>query len=221
MQLADTQFPAAFTSGCTAEMCAIRDSPLAELASVAPVRASPPTIDISVDPLDPFEPNPTTSADLDPAAAGTNATKPIDPTTPYPVDPTTNVPRGPDPTTAGTTARTTAASAGKADALTTNPFTTTAPGTSVSSVTLVGISKDRPEKLHEWAQKLNLPPGMVFLSDPGGRIGKEYGVHSALLGLATTRKTVIVDNGVVKDSYVANVGVKSHAGWVEKHLNTV
>ncbi|EJT52963.1 hypothetical protein A1Q1_00474 [Trichosporon asahii var. asahii CBS 2479] len=188
-------------------MCAIRDSPLAELASVAPVRASPPTIDISVDPLDPFEPNPTSSADLDPAAAGTNATKPIDPTTPYPVDPTTNVPRGPDPTTG--------------DALTTNPFTTTAPGTSVSSVTLVGISKDRPEKLHEWAQKLKLPPGMVFLSDPGGRIGKEYGVHSALLGLATTRKTVIVDNGVVKDSYVANVGVKSHAGWVEKHLNTV
>lgn len=92
--------------------------------------------------------------------------------------------------------------------------------TSSSSVTLVGISKDSPEKLHKWAEHLKLPPGMVFLSDPGGRVGKEYGVGSAFLGLATTRKTVIVDNGVVKDTYVANVGVKSHAGWVEKHLNT-
>lgn len=162
-------------------MCSIRDSPLAELASIAP-NHSYPSPDFSAEPVDPVDP-------LDPVP---------DPT----LDPAASFPTASDPT---------------------NPFSTspTSPSSSVASVTLVGISKDRPEKLHDWAQKLKLPPGMVFLSDPGGRIGKEYGVHSALLGLATTRKTVIVDNGIVKNTYVANVGVKSHAGWVEKHLNTV
>lgn len=70
-------------------------------------------------------------------------------------------------------------------------------------VTLIGISTDGPEVLHEWAEEAEFP--FLFASDPGAQAGRLYGAFRRLDdGRYIDNRTVFVidPDGVIR--YVAS-----------------
>ncbi|MEZ4413418.1 MAG: redoxin domain-containing protein [Gemmatimonadales bacterium] len=61
-------------------------------------------------------------------------------------------------------------------------------------VVLLAISTDSPEVLASWAKEADYP--FVFLSDPGGAVGKAYGAHS-ITGLNNRNLFVVAPGGRV------------------------
>lgn len=69
-------------------------------------------------------------------------------------------------------------------------------------VTLIGISTDDPEVLHDWAEEAEFP--FLFASDPGAEVGQLYGAFRQLDdGRYLDNRTVFVidPEGVIR--YVA------------------
>ncbi|MGD8494557.1 MAG: redoxin domain-containing protein [Gemmatimonadales bacterium] len=69
-------------------------------------------------------------------------------------------------------------------------------------VTLLAISTDDPETLHDWADDADFP--FVFASDPGAKVGQRYGAFRQLAdGKFQDNRTVFVidPDGVIR--YVA------------------
>jgi len=66
-------------------------------------------------------------------------------------------------------------------------------------VTLIGISTDDPEVLHDWAEEAEFP--FLFASDPGAEVGQLYGAFRRLAdGRYLDNRTVYVidPEGVIR-----------------------
>jgi peroxiredoxin len=60
-------------------------------------------------------------------------------------------------------------------------------------VVLLAISADPPETLHSWASDSGYP--FRFLSDPGGKVGREYGAFDAAENLDNRNLFVVGPDG--------------------------
>jgi len=64
-----------------------------------------------------------------------------------------------------------------------------------TDVVLLAVSTDAPEDLASWAKDADYP--FVFLSDPGGAVGKAYGAYAAQYGLDNRNLFVVAPDGTI------------------------